>query len=92
MDRIKHNIGANRFELVTGNRLAILEYQQDGNRIVFTHTEVPTELRGRGLGGAMAKAALNYAAEQNLRVVPACSFIAAYIERNPQYARLLDSD
>ena len=44
----------------------------------------------RGLGSMLAKAALDaVAAEEGTRVVAQCPFIAAYIERHPQYQPLL---
>jgi predicted GNAT family acetyltransferase len=89
MNDIRHNVERHRFEATIGGRLAVLDYQENGNRIVFTHTEVPSELRGQGFGGALAKVALDYAAQQQLQVIPACSFIAAYVARNSQYEHLL---
>jgi uncharacterized protein len=66
MSQVKHNPDQRRFELTLNGRLAVLEYQQAGKRIAFTHTEVPIELRGRGLGGQLAKAALDYASPRRI--------------------------
>ena len=45
---------------------------------------------GRGVAGDLVKAALDYARAQGLRVVPACSYSAAYVQRHPEYADLVD--
>jgi len=52
--------------------------------------EVPLALEGKGIGNELAKAALDYARSEGLRVVPRCRFIAAYIKRHPQYQDLVE--
>jgi len=54
------------------------------------HTEVPPEHEGQGYGGALAKAALDYARAEKLRVIPTCPFVRAYVKRHPEYAALVD--
>ncbi len=48
------------------------------------HTFVPNELRGKGVAAVLAKEALSYAKEQQLKVIPSCSYIAVYLQRHPQ--------
>ena len=84
-----HNLEAERFEISQEGFLAVLDYELHPGRIVFTHTEVPAELEGRGLGGRLAKAGLEYARSQGLKVTPQCWFVAGYIERHPEYQDLL---
>lgn len=86
---IKHNPAKNRFELEIDSHLAVLEYRLDDTTISFTHTGVPSELGGRGLGGQLARAGLDYARAEGLSVVPLCSFVAAYIQKKPEYQDLL---
>lgn len=59
--------------------------------MVYVHTGVPPELEGRGIAGQLAKFALDDARARGLRVVARCPYVAAYIERNPEYAELLAS-
>jgi predicted GNAT family acetyltransferase len=86
---IKHNIQNNRFEIHKDGLIAILEYQQTKEKIVFTHTSVPDALGGQGLGSRLAKAGLDYAQANQLKVVPLCSFVYAYIQKHPEYQGLL---
>ena len=86
---VKHNPQASRFELELEGRLAVLEYQLADGKILFTHTHVPNELGGRGIGSQLARAGLEHARAQGLRVVPLCSFIAGYIQKHPEYQALL---
>lgn len=81
--QITDNTGASRFELTADGRLAELGYRIRGNRLVILHTGVPTELEGRGLGGALVTAALDRAARDGLTVVPLCPFARGWLQRNP---------
>jgi uncharacterized protein len=86
---VTHNEGAMRFEALVYGELALCEYQREGDALVFTHTYVPPELRGRGVAQKLVRVALDYARESGLSVVPSCSYVAAFIERNPEYHALL---
>ena len=86
---IRHNIAASRFEIQMENDIAVLDYSQRGDIITFTHTGVPAELEGRGIGSQLARAGLEYAREKSFKVVPLCWFVAGYIGRHPEYKSLL---
>lgn len=72
---------------VDGVPAGFAEYRDDGDERVFTHTEVTLE--GRGVGGALARAALDDVRARGLRAVPMCPFIAAWIRRHPEYGDLV---
>lgn len=71
--------------------VGIAAYRLDGDTITFTHTEVPEELEGHGVGSALARFALDDARRRGLAVIPRCAFMASYIERHPAYADLVAS-
>ena len=83
-----HNPAENRFEAWVDGQLAKLDYMEDGGTIVMTHVGVPYEFRGNGVAGKITQAGLDYAKAKSLRVIPMCSYVAAYIRRNPQYREL----
>ena len=78
-----------RFEANIDGYIAFVSYLRRDSTIFFTHTEVPKELEGRGLGSALAKAVLDRARAEHWKVVARCPFIAQYIERLPEYRSLL---
>jgi predicted GNAT family acetyltransferase len=87
---VRNNEQESRFETTVDGHLAIAEYDlEEPNRIVFTHTEVPEELSGRGVAAAVVKFGLDHAREKNLKVVPQCAYVAAWVKRNPEYQDLL---
>lgn len=86
---VRDNPAEGRFEAVVDGQLAVATYDIEGDRITFTHTIVPEALEGRGVGSALVKTALASARERGLKVVPLCSFVAAYIKRHPELKDLL---
>jgi predicted GNAT family acetyltransferase len=86
---IRQNVPRNRFEVEIDGGLALAVYRLANNVMTFTHTEVPANLRGRGLGSQMMRAVLENVRAQGLKVVPMCPFVADYIDRHPQFADLL---
>ncbi len=86
---VVNNTDAGRFETVVAGELAVAEYVLAPGQIVFTHTEVPEALRGRGVANRLARAALDHARAASLLVVPRCPFIRAYIQRHPEYQPLV---
>ena len=89
-DSVRHNAAASRYEIELDGHLAVAEYVLEGDgRMVFTHTFVPPELRGRGLAEKLVRRALGDAGEQGRRVVPACSYVAAFIARHAEFKALV---
>lgn len=86
---VAHNLAAHRFEAQVDGHLAVAEYERDGTRLIMTHTFVPPELRGRGLAEKLVRPALDFARIEGLTVVPACSYVAAFIQRHAEYQALL---
>ncbi|MBK9925911.1 MAG: N-acetyltransferase [Anaerolineales bacterium] len=86
--QIVHNPGEKCFETVIDGKLSKLDYIQDGKNFVITHVGVHPDLRGGGVAGKIVQAGLEYARENSLRVVPMCSYAAAYIRKHPEYAEL----
>jgi len=87
---VTHDMALQRFEAHADGFTAFLSYTCEGAAVVMDHTYVPVEFRGRGVGATLVRAALDEARRQNWTVVPRCSFVAAFIERNPEYADLLE--
>jgi hypothetical protein len=86
---IVHNAAENRFETWIEDRLSKLDYMENGDTIVMMHVGVYPDHRGQGVAGKLTQTALEYAKSKSLRVIPMCSYVAAYIRRNPQYAGLM---
>jgi len=89
---IRNNEQESRFETIVDGHTAFTMYDlEDPNRIVFTHTEVPQELAGRGIAQLLVRTALEHARDRKLTVVPQCAYVAKFIERNAEFEELTRS-
>jgi predicted GNAT family acetyltransferase len=84
--KIVHNSQRRRYELFVGGELAsFVDYSPAGDAVVFDHTETASRFRGLGLAARVVSFALDDVREQDKSVVPACWFVADFIEANPEY-------
>lgn len=88
---VVHHCSEQRFEVRVEGEVAFLSYSMDGRQVIFEHTYVPPRFRGKGVAAALARAALNQARKLHWQIVPECSYVAAFIERNPEFADLAAS-
>jgi predicted GNAT family acetyltransferase len=90
---IADNPGEQRYEIfVDGEHVGQAEYQLDGERIVFTHTEVDAPEGHKGLGGRLVGFALDDVRRRGLTVVPRCPFVRAYLQKHPELLDLVSDD
>lgn len=87
--QVANNQAKHRFEIALGDDVAFAEYSLVQGGIILPHTEVPEALEGRGIASQLAKAALGYAREHGLEVIPTCPFMAAYITKHPEWHDLV---
>jgi len=86
MTAARHNEAQSRYELDTPHGLAVAVYHRQGDRLLFTHTEVPSvDEEGQGIGSQLVRQALDDARRRGFRIVPACSFVADFVRRHPEY-------
>ena len=88
---VTRNEDESRWEARIGGELAgFAAYHLTQELIVFTHTEVEPKFEGRGVGGVLARTALDEVAREGTRkVMPLCPFIKAWIQRHPDYVPLV---
>jgi predicted GNAT family acetyltransferase len=89
---VQDNADALRYEItVDGDRAGFVTYRLSPGVISFLHAEVDPTREGRGIGSRLVHDALDDARARGLTVRPVCPFVAAYIERNPEYADLVSA-
>jgi len=89
---VTHNENAQRFEVGIDGLCAFMNYSRFPGRIVYTHTEVPKPLEGQGLAAKLARAALDFARVNDLRVVPLCPYVSGFIRKHAEYQDLVSFD
>ncbi len=88
--RVADNPAESRYEAILDGRLVgVSEYDLEGDRIVFVHTEVDSSVEGKGVGSRLAQAALDDVRRRGLTLVADCPFIAAWLKRHRDYQDLV---
>lgn len=86
---LKNNRISKQYEFHIDGLIPKIEYIRAQDRIFLTHTEVPKELEGRGIGSMLIKAVLEEVERQELTLVPLCPFVAGYIKEHPEWKKLV---
>ena len=81
------NAARGRFELAVEGGVAFAEYQRGGGagravRDVY-HVETPPALRGSGVASKLMEGILAHARAEDFRIIPTCSYAAAWFARRP---------
>lgn len=80
--KVIHNEAEHCFELFVDGYRAYLDYRPlNETQLDYCHTFVPETLRGKGVAALLTRAALDYAKEQGLEVIPSCVYVEAYVKR-----------
>ncbi|NGY59825.1 N-acetyltransferase [Lentzea sp. NEAU-D13] len=83
---VTKNEAESRYEIhVDGALAGFLEYRTVDDVLALVHTEVDEAYAGQGLGGQLAKYALDDAKARDVKISPLCPFVAKYIDKHPEY-------
>jgi uncharacterized protein len=61
----------------------------DPQKMIISHTEVSEELRGQHVGYDLVEAAVNYARDKNIKILPLCPFANAVFKKKKEYHDVL---
>jgi predicted GNAT family acetyltransferase len=88
---VKDNPAELRYEAQDddGTLVGEIRYAVEPGAVVLVHTDVEPAVEGEGVGSALVRFALDDLRARDLRVVPRCPFVAAYIRRHPEYDDLV---
>lgn len=90
MTTVIDNPDRQRFEMQVEGQIAFVSYRRAPGVVTLTHAEVPSALEGRGVGGQLVAATLDALRAEGVKVIPRCSFVAAYLRRHAaQYADMV---
>ncbi|MGV3503154.1 MAG: GNAT family N-acetyltransferase [Adhaeribacter sp.] len=88
--KVNHDLEGQEFNILLGNDQAELTYAKPEEKVIdFQHTFVPEQYRNNGIADQLIQTGLQYAQQQQFRVIASCPFVAAYIRRHQEYQSLL---
>ncbi|MGP5660766.1 GNAT family N-acetyltransferase [Corynebacterium falsenii] len=87
MKKVVHDESNSRFVIeVDGNEAGFAEYKNVGDDVrEFHHTVVNPDYRGQGLSKPLIMEALESTREAGYSVIPTCSAVEGFIEKNPDF-------
>jgi uncharacterized protein len=83
---VKDNPAASRFELVEQGHTAFADYHHRDGKLVVPHVEAPAALQGTGAAGRLMEGVVAHARAQGVKIVPVCTYAAAWLQRHPEHA------
>lgn len=86
---IRHDRDTRRFTVDVAGHQCLLLYKLANDVMTIVHTEVPPAVGGHGIGAELVRAAFEAARTLGWKVVPACSYAAAFAAKHPEYADLI---
>jgi uncharacterized protein len=88
---VSDNSGTGSYDAsIDGTVVGMLVYRRKGGRIIFTHTIVQEEYRGKGIATGLVRNALDDIRARGLRLTNFCTFVDDFVTENPEYSDLLD--
>lgn len=89
MSEVTDNTARQRFELEVDGQIVFADYRRQGSVVIVPHVEAPPALRGTGASGRLMEGVLARLRTRGEKIVPTCSYAAAYIRRHPEHHDLL---
>lgn len=89
MSDVRDNTAQSRFEMTVEGQLALADYRRAGGKLMITHVETPPALQGRGVAAQLMDGVVAAARAEGAKIVPICSYAAAYMRRHKEHADLL---
>lgn len=86
---VEHDCEGRRFHALVDGHRAVVDYTYADGVMTITHTGVPSAIEGRGVAGALTRAAVDAAKAQGWKVDAQCAYAAAWLKRHKEYADLL---
>lgn len=81
---VSHDEKRQRFVIDLGTGKAVLYYKFPSKLVVdLYHTEVPHELRGRGIGKHLARAAFEWVKTRDIQMQVSCIYLQKYLKDLP---------
>jgi predicted GNAT family acetyltransferase len=88
-DTVFDNTGKQRFELELAGQIVFAHYRREDDRLVIPYVEAPPALRGTGAASKLLHGVMEIAREEKRKVVPLCSYAAAWMRGHQEYTDLL---
>lgn len=87
---IIHDKENNRYTLDINGELAKVEYQLRNGKMYLTHSEVPYNVRGKGIGKVLVEKTFEKLTEENFKAVAVCSYVKVVAKRSEKWSTIIE--
>lgn len=85
--RVTHSLAQERYEIFVDDQyVGYVDYVSEPEQVLLTHTVIHSQFSGHGYAAHLVKFVLDDIAASGKQVVPLCSYVGYFIEKNPEYA------
>jgi predicted GNAT family acetyltransferase len=88
-EKVIHEKENERFVIYLEGNEVYVEYTPGEKLLNLNHTYTNPALRGKGLAAQVVRAALEYSKENNLKVIPTCSYVQSFLAKHNEYKELV---
>lgn len=86
---IVHDKDNSRFTLDINGELAKVEYRLKNNKMYLVHSEVPYNLRGKGIGKILVEKTFEKLTEEDYKAIAVCSYVKAVARRSEKWSEII---
>ena len=90
MLELQHDTNSRKYILDINGEKAIVEYVLRNNKMHLVHSEVPYQLRGKGIGKELVLKTFEKLTEEGYKAVAVCSYIKAVKNRDPHWSTIIE--
>ena len=72
-----------------GEELAEMTYSLEKGKMVINHTEVDESLRGKNIGFQLVAQGVEYARQENLKILPLCEYAEKVLQTTEEFQDVL---
>jgi predicted GNAT family acetyltransferase len=85
---VSYNEANKRYEMDVNGQTVYADVRRRDDTLFIDYVEAPPALRGKGAAGKFMKELMETIRQENVRVVPLCSYAAVWVSRHPEYQDL----
>ncbi|MGY5353884.1 GNAT family N-acetyltransferase [Wenyingzhuangia sp. IMCC45467] len=86
---IEHQKDKNRYILKVKDATAIVEYSIKNNKMYLTHSEVPENLRGQGIGKILVEKTFEQLTREGYQAVAVCGYVKIVAQRSEKWKQII---
>jgi predicted GNAT family acetyltransferase len=89
---VRENPALNRFERsIDDEAMALAFYRPENEKLIFTHTIVPPEFSGQGIGADLVRGTFDLLRISGRKAVLVCPFMAHFFRSHPEYSDVVEA-